>query len=1272
RWPLSPTLSRAASKDVRLSQDSSGKVKYAVCASDCNNRTTCPPYTYAAADKFCSYGRCHIMCPLFSNPCPAGSECVQIEGLHVNMCVYENSAESSAESSGTFKPTDEPAHYVWQVPEYPRVDRLDGVKRCYVTEVRVNNFKSYNGEHVTPLTIPAIPLLTQSSSTGEDRSAEVERVPVALTGVLGPNGSGKSNLLDAVCFCLCVGAKRLRNDRLRSLVNSNHTMESKREFTASTSLTVRIERELPPGEGDASRNDIRISHTTFTRSVTIKAADNDTDRGAEDETNRNDDRGARGPAVGSVYRVNDRVCTQVQYKEELSKHHLGADASFFLVLQGQIDKLLSKDDAMSITKAIESASGSWRYRKDYDIVAKKKEHAEDNVTRLTAKGKQINQDFNALAAQVQEADRYKDKRAELERKQLDKVTYSLYEIEKEADALLESSEGLLESYEDAKAAVQEAKTKENAAGEETKYLAGEHKRLQKSLEKVRKKQEDTEIRAAELRGRKKQLTANEAKVGAGIAISRETLGGLEERMQGIDGKAAEIEASMEALAVRRDTIGDEVDGGVLTEEIVEECGRISERAQEVAASIESSIRASKEQRILLDQYIDETKATITRLEETQGIRQRESHAAETDMNALRKKMNARELAVAEERRKRVENREAKRVPSNLQGSHASHRSIIELIQKLHRWLLGKTVVSDSLAQARSVLYHSGRRNALAMPSGVKVVTLDGDKIAKNGNMSNGQGALPGDAQHVDSIKAELAQKDGEIARIEEELRELIGIDGMNDEAVGDDPMDARLEMARVEMGSLEQIKRVAEEEVNRIEASIEASRGSLAELEAQRDEAVNHLRQLEEELSDKTKSFYEDINRRVFGEDDGSGDGGHTRDVMSLIRERKEALDNIEAEVCKLRQQRDTLRGKREALEADLDRARATLTSQESNLEELRRALEEILDEEKAMEAELAATREAGEGAAEELEAKVAEAVHEAGQQSKAIFDRCNELKAAVTKEEHRLQQLRYRHMQLVRSILSKPRNQRQQQSISVTQEAEEDEAYRLPFENAAEVLPSLKRILFGRIDIDEDDGTQDTLDEYDALELRVDEGVVGRILSESASRREARAGAREVVAVLEDEIERLQEIVTHMKPNLRAYERGETPEDPLLTPDAAHRGRPTAFTGQRRGGALNQDAGGSVYLDAENVDEPYLGVVQFSAHPESDRFVDSQLLSGGEKTIAAAALLFAIFAWQRPALVLLDEVDAALDKRNLSTLSHFVRERTSDCTSPDDLLQAG
>lgn len=129
-----------------------------------------------------------------------------------------------------------------------------------------------------------------------------------------------------------------------------------------------------------------------------------------------------------------------------------------------------------------------------------------------------------------------------------------------------------------------------------------------------------------------------------------------------------------------------------------------------------------------------------------------------------------------------------------------------------------------------------------------------------------------------------------------------------------------------------------------------------------------------------------------------------------------------------------------------------------------------------------------------------------------------------------------------VRSILSQPREQQQQQhqhSILSTQVEEED---KLPFENASEVLPALKRILFERgcSDDEEDEGTQDILDEYDALELKVDQGIVGRILSEASSRRGARAGGKEVMAVLEDEIERLQEIITHLKPNLRAYDRNE------------------------------------------------------------------------------------------------------------------------------------
>lgn len=57
-------------------------------------------------------------------------------------------------------------------------------------------------------------------------------------------------------------------------------------------------------------------------------------------------------------------------------------------------------------------------------------------------------------------------------------------------------------------------------------------------------------------------------------------------------------------------------------------------------------------------------------------------------------------------------------------------------------------------------------------------------------------------------------------------------------------------------------------------------------------------------------------------------------------------------------------------------------------------------------------------------------------------------------------------------------------------------------------------------------------------------------------------------------------------------------------------------------GNGLN---GGTAYLSLENNDEPYLEGVRYHAMPPMKRFRDMEQLSGGEKTIAALALLFSI-----------------------------------------------
>ncbi|MED6268869.1 Structural maintenance of chromosomes protein 1B [Characodon lateralis] len=53
--------------------------------------------------------------------------------------------------------------------------------------------------------------------------------------------------------------------------------------------------------------------------------------------------------------------------------------------------------------------------------------------------------------------------------------------------------------------------------------------------------------------------------------------------------------------------------------------------------------------------------------------------------------------------------------------------------------------------------------------------------------------------------------------------------------------------------------------------------------------------------------------------------------------------------------------------------------------------------------------------------------------------------------------------------------------------------------------------------------------------------------------------------------------------------------------------------------------------------------------------------LSGGEKAIAALALLFAIHSFRPAPFFILDEVDAALDNTNIGKVTSFIREESRE-----------
>lgn len=77
---------------------------------------------------------------------------------------------------------------------------------------------------------------------------------------------------------------------------------------------------------------------------------------------------------------------------------------------------------------------------------------------------------------------------------------------------------------------------------------------------------------------------------------------------------------------------------------------------------------------------------------------------------------------------------------------------------------------------------------------------------------------------------------------------------------------------------------------------------------------------------------------------------------------------------------------------------------------------------------------------------------------------------------------------------------------------------------------------------------------------------------------------------------------------------------------------------------------------DGKMDDDPLEAKIEITAKPRGKRPTSIELLSGGEKTLTAIALLFAIYLVKPSPFCILDEVDAPLDVANLGRFNHMIR----------------
>jgi len=80
-----------------------------------------------------------------------------------------------------------------------------------------------------------------------------------------------------------------------------------------------------------------------------------------------------------------------------------------------------------------------------------------------------------------------------------------------------------------------------------------------------------------------------------------------------------------------------------------------------------------------------------------------------------------------------------------------------------------------------------------------------------------------------------------------------------------------------------------------------------------------------------------------------------------------------------------------------------------------------------------------------------------------------------------------------------------------------------------------------------------------------------------------------------------------------------------------------------------------------ENPEEPFEGGVLLTVKPRGKDVQYLEAMSGGEKTLAALALIFAIQEYKPSPFYYFDEVDAHLDEANARKVGELIREKSKE-----------
>jgi chromosome segregation protein len=1104
-------------------------------------------------------------------------------------------------------------------------------------------------------------------------------IPGSLVGVVGPNGCGKSNVIDAVRWVLGESkAAELRGESMQDVI-FNGSANRKPAGRASVELV------FDNSDGRLGGEWGRFAEISVKRVLTRDGA--------------------------SSYFINNQTVRRRDVQDMFLGTGLGPRA-YAIIGQGMITRIIeARPEELRVF--LEEAAGVSKYKERRRETENRLADTRDNLTRVEDIQRELGAQIEHLERQAEVARRYQElKRQHDESQQLLWLTRKrdaaaeqekvAREIERQQTAL----EQHLAQLRSVERQVEEARAAHLAAADAVHAAQGEVLRINAEISRL-----ESELRLiVETRTR--------------LAAQRDTLAATRaRRLQEADGlaqRAAELAQRIEALAAELNAAGERHAAQQATLPQFEEAYRTARdalaAARAEAALAEQAIESIGAESRALDRQLA---AAAQRRERLEQERQRlgtpdearlaqlraESERLQAEASAAAERLQQDEAALAQSQRERQAALEARTRESDAAARiEARAQALRELLanveadEKLDPWLRKQGL--DALPRLfRRLQVEPGWEAALEAVLRERVQALEvgrletlaglaGDAPPARVAFYSTAGAVP----RQPAAPAGLVPLAERVRGHDAALAAVLG-DWLAGLFVADDLAQALARREQLPPGG--EFVVPAGHRVSRHAVRFYAADDRKAGLLARRRELENLEREaraqklLAEQAADelvRAESRLRATQERV---ESGRQALERTRSQLhavqleavrlgELVERVKHRAGQIEAELAEVVAQEGDLRRQRDELEARFQEADGALAARQQAQEdaqvayeaadarqrEAREELQRLASERQRLEFELAAARQRAADVAHAIEVaradaeKLARDIEAAELEAAKLDDSAtrgglDQWLAERTRAEEKLREQRSRldavaqqvraadEQRLVLEREVQPKRER------ITELQLKEQAARLAVEQFAQLLAEAQAdeaALATRLD----DGIRAGQLQSDINRLAGQIAELGPVNLAALQELEA---ARERKGFLDAQSTDLKAAIATLEDAIRRIDR-ETRELLQQTFDRVNEQFGQLFPRLFGGGEARLIMTGEEILDAG---------VQVMAQPPGKRNSTIHLLSGGEKALAATALVFALFKLNPAPFCLLDEVDAPLDDANTERFCDLVRSMTDN-----------